>query len=270
MKHTSARREKAIAKELSAVHKQELRLAQAAGKAKPAGWKESLESKLPPKVYANLEAAFCKGFSIVFEQGKAVIEKGFNKENIQADHKIRDYAVQMKGGRRELRQMRKSAGRSGFLNLTATTVEGIGLGILGIGLPDIVLFLGMLLKGIYEIALHYGFDYEAPQERLLILKMMAAALGSGEEWERRDQEIEELLTHQPEEIPDGMFQEQMKQTASVFAMDMLLLKFLQGLTIIGVIGGAANPVYYHKVMKYVELKYRKRYLLKLREGNNNG
>ena len=32
--------------------------------------------------------------------------------------------------------------------------------------------------------------------------------------------------------------------------------------IVGMIGGAANPVYYHKVMSYVQLKYRKRYLLK--------
>ena len=27
------------------------------------------------------------------------------------------------------------------------------------------------------------------------------------------------------------------------------------------IGGAANPVYYNKVMRYVQLKYQKRYLL---------
>ena len=28
----------------------------------------------------------------------------------------------------------------------------MGLGLLGIGLPDIVLFVGMLLKGVYETA----------------------------------------------------------------------------------------------------------------------
>ena len=45
-------------------------------------------------------------------------------------------------------------------------------------------------------------------------------------------------------------------------MDMLILKFIQGLPIVGIIGGAANPVYYRKVMRYVQLMYRKRYLLK--------
>lgn len=62
-------------------------------------------------------------------------------------------------------------------------------------------------------------------------------------------------------ITDEDFNCQMKETASDFAVDMLLLKFIQGLPVVGIIGGAANPVYYSKVMKFVPLKYRKRYLL---------
>ena len=65
------------------------------------------------------------------------------------------------------------------------------------------------------------------------------------------------------------FKLQMKETASAFAVDMLLLKFIQGLPVVGVIGGAANPVYYSKVMKYVQLKYRKRYLLKQKGAKSN-
>ena len=41
-----------------------------------------------------------------------------------------------------------------------------------------------------------------------------------------------------------------------------MLKFVQGIPVVGVLGGIANPAYYNKVMKYVRLKYRKRYLLK--------
>ncbi len=256
----AAKREKAISKELMTVEKQEKRLEQAAVKPKPASWKDGLENKIPPKVYSGLESAFCKGFAVVFDQGKAVIEKGFSKEEIKVNHQIRDYAVQVKGGRKELKLVRKGGGQSAFLNLAATTVEGIALGALGIGMPDIVLFLGMLLKGIYETALNFGFDYEMPQERMLILKMMAAALSSGEDWLRRNTEVEELLFPEAFEITKQMLDNQTKETASVFAMDMLLLKFIQGLPIIGILGGAANPVYYNKVMKYVELKYRKRYL----------
>ena len=37
----------------------------------------------------------------------------------------------------------------------------------------------------------------------------------------------------------------------------------------GILGGAGNPLYYNKVMEYAELKYRKRYLLKLMRKQNN-
>lgn len=262
MKKTQKRREAALSKELLAVAKQEQKLQQAALKARPAVWKTELESRIPEKVYAGLESAFCKGFSVVFDQGRAVIEKGYNKENLQADHAIRDFAVQVKGGRKELKQMHKSAKQADLINMAVTTVEGIGLGALGVGMPDIVLFLGNLLKGVYETALNYGFDYESRQEQLLILKMMQTALSSGENWIRRNRQVDEMLELETVDITDEEFKQQEKDTASVFAMDMLLLKFIQGLPVVGVIGGAANPVYYKKVMKYVQLKYRKRYLQK--------
>lgn len=264
MRSNHMKRSHAIHKELRAVEKQEKKLERAALGAKPAAWKTMLESKLPAKVYSGLESAFCKGFSVVFNQGRAVIEKGYNKENMQADHAIRDYAVQLKGGRRELRQISKSAGRANFANLAVTTAEGIGLGALGIGMPDIVLFLGMLLKGIYETALHYGFSYESREEQDLILKMMVASLCSGEAWAAQNAQIDSLMSARTDAVSQDEFEAQLKTTASAFAMDMLLLKFIQGLPVVGIIGGAANPVYYNKVIKYVQLKYRKRYLLKLK------
>ncbi len=264
-----AKREKAFLKELQDIQKNEKRLEQTAMRVKPAAWKEEVEKRIPAKIYSGLESAFCKGFGVVFSQGKAIIEKGFNKNEIKADHAIRDYAVQVKGGRKELRQIRKSAQQSDFVNLAATTVEGIGLGAFGIGMPDIVLFLGTLLKGIYETALNYGFDYESKQEQMFILKMMATALSSGQEWVEKNKEVEEMMQLETVDITDEDLQQQMKETSSIFAMDMLLLKWIQGLPVVGIWGGAANPVYYTKVMKYVQLKYRKRYLMKQRGGIEN-
>ena len=256
------RRETAIQKELLLLQKQEEKLAEAAMKASGGSWKESLERKLPAKVYEGLQSAFCKGFTLVFDKGRTLIEKSYDKEGLQEDQRIRDYAFQVKGGRRELKQLRKSARQSELMNLTATTVEGLGLGALGIGLPDIVLFLSTLLRGIYETALGYGFDYTQRSEQMLILKMMAAALSTGQEWERLNREVEQGPLP-PEQITEAGFQAQLQETASAFALDMLLLKFIQGLPVVGLIGGAANPVYYRKVMRYVQLKYHKRYLLKL-------
>ena len=54
-------------------------------------------------------------------------------------------------------------------------------------------------------------------------------------------------------------------TADDFALDMLVLKFIQGLPVVGVVGGLSNPVYYNKIMEYIRLKYHKRYLLSKKE-----
>ncbi len=44
------------------------------------------------------------------------------------------------------------------------------------------------------------------------------------------------------------------------------MKFIQGLPVVGIIGGMGNPVYYRKIMDYIQLKYKKRYLtVKIRE-----
>lgn len=264
MKPVQDHRVSALNEELLTVNKLEKRLEHAALAAKTAPWKKELESRIPEKVYAGLESVFFKGFSMIFKQGIGIIEKTYNKEDMQANHSIRDYAVQLKGGRKELKKMHRSAIQSDFLNLAVTTVEGIGSGALGVGMPDIVLFLGTLLKGIYEAALNYGFEYESRQEQVFILKMMETALCCGDEWMQKNREVNEMLSLHTIDTTEEAFTQQMKNTASAFAVDMLLLKFIQGVPIVGVLGGAANPVYYRKVMKYVQLKYRKRYLLKQR------
>ncbi len=262
MDRKQIRRVTAFRKELLAVEKQEKKIERSALKAKPALWKTELEKRIPDKVFGGLQSAFSKGFRLVFDQGRGIIEKGYRKADIQAEHAIRDYAVDMKGNRRELKKLNKNARHADFLNLAVTTVEGIGLGALGIGMPDVVLFLGTLLKGIYETALHYGFDYESRQEQLFILKLMETAISTGEAWSRGNNQVDEMIELETVDIQDEQLHQQMDKTASVFAMDMLVLKFIQGLPVVGILGGAANPFYYGKIMKYVQLKYRKRYLLK--------
>ena len=256
------KRAKALQKELLAVEKQEKKLQKAFVKAKDPAWKTALGDKIPKKVYMGLESTFCKAFSLVFNQGRVVIEKSYSKENLQENHTIRDFAVKLKGGRKELKAVNKSAKRSDSFNLVVTTAEGLALGALGIGVPDIVLFISTLLKGVFETALNYGFDYDLPEEQYMILNMMAASLITGEERPEWDEMIDGMIMEMPQEVTQAVLEEQIRETASVFAMDMLLLKFIQGLPVVGIIGGVGNPIYYNRVLKYVQLKYRKRYLLK--------
>lgn len=261
----SIRAKAAIQKELLSLQKQEEKLMRSATKERPASsWKGELEKKVPDKVYHSLKVAFGKAFAIVFEKGTGLIEKSYHKEAIQQNQKVQHYAVQLKGNRRELRKVKKQAQVSGLGNMALTTVEGIGLGALGIGLPDIVMFVGVLLKGIYETALRYGIDYNAVGERYLILKMMEASLVKGERWMELNAEVDRLIYQGRQEVPDlDDMVEQRRRTADAFVIDMILLKFIQGLPIVGILGGAGNPVYYNKVIHYVRLKYHKRYLLQL-------
>lgn len=276
------RKKAAIQKELNNIRKQEEKLEQSVQNWEEPQWKETLEKKIPSRTLQTLEQVFGKAFLIIFDKGTPLLEKSYNIESIGEDFEVNDYAARVKGRRKELRKIKQTVQKSGMRDMAITTAEGIGLGIFGIGLPDIVMFVGILLRGIYESALHYGIDYHAPTERILILKMMEAALAKGEEWKQLNKNIDVLLQSTVSYTEDGKiflgisydsaeFDGQIKRTANSFAMDMLLLKFVQGIPIIGVLGGMSNPIYYHKIMKYVKLKYQKRYLMKLQwEYEKNG
>lgn len=253
---------KAIEKELQRIERAEERLRRRNEKKTGPLWKEQLERRIPDKVMAGLQKAFSKAFYLIFEKGSAVIEKTYDRDSLSKDFQIRDYAMSIKGGRKEIRQIRRDAFGSNAVNTAITTVEGISLGVLGIGLPDIVAWVGILLRGIYETAIQYGIDYDRPGERLFILKMIEAAMLTGENWINADRELDEGIRRgeYPAYSQETM-KDQLERTANAFATEMLVTKFIQGIPVVGVLGGAANPVYYQKIMQYVQLKYRKRYLL---------
>ena len=266
----------ALEKEWKAIEKREQRLAKLALQGKDSAWKGKLEEKVPPKVSRALEAAFCKAFALVFEKGTGIIEKSYdsadlrqagrakmlNGDYVAQDAVVIDVGINVDENGKLCGDVDQASMES--RNLLLTTVEGIGLGALGIGLPDIVLFVGMLLKGIYETALRYGFSYDTPEERLWILKAMEASLTKGSGWLERNQAVDQIMAGSV--VPDQeALKRQRDRTAQTFAMDMLLLKFVQGLPLVGVLGGAGNPVYYRRVLRYVALKYRKRYLFQKRE-----
>lgn len=253
----------ACEKELKYIQVQERKL-QKQAMASEKTWKSTLESVIPEKVHISLKAAFATAFTIIFERGVDVIEKTYNKESLMREFEAKDTAVDEIRTRRELRRFRSNAAKSRKWKSIITTAEGVGLGVLGIGLPDIVLFIGFVLQSVYELALKYGYDYNKPEERILILKMMAAAIQKREKWVESDLEVNELLMTHPVPQPDEI-QEQIAETADVFALDMLVLKFIQGLPVLGVVGGLGNPIYYSKIMEYIQLKYHKRYLLEKKE-----
>lgn len=252
-----------VERELHKIEREEEKLTQSAKKQNLSpSWKSKLEGKMPAKTLAGLKKAFSKGFSVIFEKGSVLIEKTYDRDSIEKDFQINDYAMDIKGGRKEIGRIQSGVSKNNILNTAVTTVEGIGLGALGIGLPDIVIWVGVLLRGVYETALKYGFDYDSPEEKLFILKMIETAMLSGEDWIDANAEVNQFILQAAHAVPgNDEMKEQIEKTADAFATEMLVTKFIQGLPVVGMLGGAANPVYYRRIMRYVQLKYRKRYLM---------
>lgn len=263
---------KAIEKERKVLERREERISRISMKEEnPAEWRQMLEAKVPDKIYINLEKAFCKAFTIIFEKGTGIIEKSYNQEKILENLQINNYAFQVKANRKSLRKVKNGVTFSNIGNMAATTVEGIGLGALGIGLPDIVVFIGVLLRGIYETALHYGFGYDTPKEQYFILKLMETAMQKADAWNSGNEEIDRMIIGESADtITEETVKLQIAKTSDAFATDMVMLKFIQGIPVVGMLGGCGNPVYYHKVMKYVRLKYQKRYLWELKSYKKQG
>ncbi len=216
-----------VKKELDKIEREEEKLLQNAMKPKAAsGWKSKLEEKIPAKTLAGLKKAFAKGFSVIFEKGSVLIEKTYDRDSIEKDFQINDYAMDVKGGRKEIGRIQSGVSKNNILNTAVTTVEGIGLGALGIGLPDIVIWVGVLLRGVYETALKYGFDYDSPEEKLFILKMIETAMLSGEDWIAANAEVNQFILQTAHVVPgDDEMKEQIEKTADAFATEMLVTNF---------------------------------------------
>ena len=125
------------------------------------------------------------------------------------------------------------------------------------GLPDIALFTALMLRGIYEIALRYGFSYESETERQFILLLISGAVACGEELKAIDEELNAFIQSGSFPAPD--MDALIRQAAGGLSKELLVMKFLQGVPLVGAVGGAYDAVYMKRVMEYTELKYRRRF-----------
>ena len=97
-----------------------------------------LQDKIPEKLQGTLEAAFAKAFSLIFEKGTGIIEKTYQKEELEKRSAIRQYAADVRGDRKSLKNFSRQAAGTGAGNTLASAAAGVGMGLLGIGIPDIL------------------------------------------------------------------------------------------------------------------------------------
>ena len=220
---------------------------------------QKLEEKIPPKLQGTLDAAFAKAFALIFEKGTGVIEKTYQREKLEQDYQVRQYTADVKQNSKSLRAFSKKARDTGTKNLLLSGASGIGMGVLGIGLPDIPVFTGMILKNIYETALHYGYSYESREEKYFILLLIQGAVSYGETLCEIDSKLNEFISCGT--LPE-VYQEkkQIEETAGALSKELLYMKFLQGIPVVGAVGGAYDAIYMKRITEYAGLKYRHRYL----------
>ena len=237
-------------------------------------WVKFVEKKVPATLQKTLETAFNKAFVTVFEKGSGLIEKTYRKqrhERLFREHERDIHAEGFNG--KSLRRFERQAKHTAAKNLTITTVEGIGFGIVGLGIPDIPIFVSVMLKSIYEIALSYGFSYSTDKEKLFILKLIDTALKSGEVLRQKDADMNKLIRRYFEEeetaeaetdpfVVELQIKRQIDSSAEALSHELLYGKFLQGSTFIGVIGGTADFTCLKRITDYAALKYKRRFLLR--------
>lgn len=219
-----------------------------------------LEDRVPEKLQGTLDAAFAKAFETIFEKGTSMIEKTYKKDELKRQFKINAYAAELKEDKKSLRKFSKKTDTANTKNLLISSVEGVGLGVLGIGLPDIPVFVGVLLKSVYEAALNFGYSYDTPEEKYFVLKIIETALSHGDDLVLGDRQLNDFIEQAacPADYDQG---QQIKVTSSTMSTELLYLKFLQGIPIVGAVGGAYNTIYLQKVLKYAKLKYHRRFLI---------
>lgn len=221
---------------------------------------QKLQDVVPKQLQEKLDLAFVKAFEMVFEKGTMVIERTYAKEKWENQYKVNEFKIGLKQDRANIKAFSKQAGMANRKNLLLSGVEGAGLGILGIGLADIPLFVGVMLKSIYEIAISYGYPYETEEEQVLILKMIQAALAHGEKLTAFNLEVDEMLKGSGKE--QWNVKEEMKKAAEMLSDQLLYTKFLQGIPIAGIVGGVWDAIYLKQVTDYAFMKYQRRFLQK--------
>ncbi len=250
---------KIIQAQLNKLLKQEAKFLEKHNEKKPSKLDEFVVDKVPQKLQQTLQSVFSKSFALVFEKGSSVIEKSYNREEIEIKHKVNAYAFSLKQDKKRIDAFGKQASKSEAKNIAISGVKGIGLGLLGIGVPDIPVFLGMILKGIYEIALQFGFEYDTEKERYFIINVIATSLSYGDKAVLYNEILNDYIVN-PNLPKDYDALKEVEKVSDVLANELLVMKFIQGLPIVGVVGGVSDAVFVKKILDFAKLKYKRRFL----------
>lgn len=219
-----------IEAELKKLQKKEDKLIKKRQEKKDSLINRKLAEKVPNELQERIDKAFLIAFQLIFEKGTKIIGSFSKKEN-----------------------------PSQLPNVLISGAVGIGMGVTGVGLPDIPIFTAMMLKSIYEIAQRYGYKYDTKEEKYFILMLIEGVVSYGNMMKFVNKRINTFIEKGPV-VGQDTIKSQIKKTSGALSKELLYMKFLQGVPVVGIIGGAYDAIYMKKITEYAELKYKIRFL----------
>ena len=196
-----------------------------------------LAEKIPDKLEETLDKAFVKAFRIIFSKGTIIIEKTYPMKKLGDSFDKDAQKLSVYGRRRDLKRFGYRAGGTGVVHTMASTLVGTAMGIVGVGIPDVAVFTSLLLRNIYEISMQYGDRSAAADKEINTL------IEIGQIYDEKT--VDELI----------------EEAAIAMSRALLYMKFLQGIPIVGAVGGAYDFIYMERIGDYAVLKYRRRFLI---------
>lgn len=222
---------------------------------------DKIEQKVPVQVRQTLEAAFLKAFEAVFFQGDNLIRRTLQREKLEQQHRRCDELLEQQPGMWSVQRVGWNVHGARLSQQLGVLLEGSLLGLPGIGLPDILVFLSLLLRNVYGTAVRCGFDCDAPEERIYLLLLICCGASAGEErkaYRRRLEHAADSIWVQ--NMPHESVEQCVQEAAHVLALSMLAAKFVQGIPLVGVVGGPANLITLRSISRLACVEYQLRYL----------
>lgn len=220
-----------------------------------------IEDKIPEKLEDTLNAAFNTAFKLVFQEGKVLIKKTYDEDNLKSEYVEKRVGTQTKGDRSLIKRLRKPSEKRYLKSLGVATTEGVGLGLLGIGLPDIPILIGNMIRTCIVSAQSHGLDTDRLDEQVYMLRLIRLLALPVEERSGFNSELDALgdaIDSGRDVKPD--LEKEMKETSERLSMTLLFSRFVMGLPVVGVAGGLYNPVIVSQLHQLAEIKYEIRLL----------
>lgn len=224
------------------------------------GIQETVREKIPDKALSGLESAFAKSFSLIFKKGNGWIEKVSHIDDAKALGEFLSKEFSEKEDKKTWKQYEKVANASSRKHLALTQVKSSAMGLFGIGIPDIPIYIATLLSSIYQVGAVYGFDIQTERERQYVLMLLCAVCDepeNREEWMKKLEHYEQYLA------TDLTTEYLIQRAAHALSYSELQAKFLQGIPIVGVAGALMSSNLQAKIVSFAKKCYQRRRLLKV-------